>query len=152
MNFIGLMQHKRDLAYLYDYKTLKQGLELMRNHGYEAVPVISQDGRYIGTVNEGDFLWHIIDFGGYEKVKEHTIKDIVRRGCNKAVPITASPEELREAVMEYHFVPVIDDRGMFMGIVTRRALSDYFFEQSKVAETEKKKGAKRSAMMDVVNI
>lgn len=152
MNFIGLMQHKRDLAYLYDYKTIKQGLELMRSHGYEAMPVISQDGRYIGTVNEGDFLWHIIDFGGYDKVKEHNIKDIVRRGCNRAVPITASPEELREAVMEYHFVPVVDDRGMFMGIVTRRALADYFFAQGKAAEAGRKRNQKVKPMMEAVGI
>lgn len=134
MNFIGLLQNKGTITFLYDYKTLRQGLELMRNHGYTAMPVIAQDGHYLGTVNEGDFLWHILDYGGYEAVKDVTIKDIVKKGCNPAVTIAATPEELKEAVMEYHFVPVVDDRGMFVGIITRRALGEYLYSKSMQSE------------------
>ena len=42
-----------------DY-SLRQGLEKMKYHGYSAIPVISREGKYIGTISEGDFLWFLL--------------------------------------------------------------------------------------------
>lgn len=61
MNVIMLLKHKDSLKYIYEDNTLRQGLEKMRAHSYTAIPVITRDGKYVGTVSEGDFLWHIID-------------------------------------------------------------------------------------------
>ena len=63
MNIIFLLRPKATVAFLYDDSTIRQGLEKMRAHGYTAIPVITREGRYIGTVSEGDFLWHMVDTG-----------------------------------------------------------------------------------------
>ena len=60
MNVIMLLKPKDTVKYIYDNYTLRQGLEKMRAHGYTAIPVINADGEYVGTVNEGDFLYNII--------------------------------------------------------------------------------------------
>ena len=60
MNIAYFLLPKNRVAYLYDDYTFRQGLEKMRHHGYTAIPVISRDGKYVGTVSEGDFLWRLV--------------------------------------------------------------------------------------------
>ena len=60
MNIAYFLIPKNSVAYLYDDFTFRQGLEKMRHHGYTAIPVISRDGRYVGTASEGDFLWRLL--------------------------------------------------------------------------------------------
>ena len=63
MNIAYFLLPKSRIAYLYDDFTFRQGLEKMRNRGYTAIPVITRDGRYVGTASEGDFLWKLLDTG-----------------------------------------------------------------------------------------
>ena len=51
MNIAYFLLPKSRIAYLYDDFTIRQGLEKMRNRGYTAIPVITRDGRYVGTVS-----------------------------------------------------------------------------------------------------
>ena len=37
--------------------TLRQALEKMEHHGYAAVPLLSTEGKYLGTLTDGDVLW-----------------------------------------------------------------------------------------------
>lgn len=125
---------ERNVAYLYDDFTFRQGLEKMRYHGYTAIPVISRDNRYIGTVSEGDFLWYLIDDNRENELKrikmkdiEDTfVRDILRTDKNPPVRITATPEDLIAKSMNQNFIPVIDDRDVFIGIVTRRDIIKNF--------------------------
>lgn len=137
MNIAFLLKPKSSVAYLQDTNTIRQGLEKINHHGYTAVPVLTEDGRYAGTVSEGDFLWYIIK-GENGEVRQVEIKsvectrvrDILRRGKNPPVHVTATVEELLERVLEQNFVPVVDDRGYFMGIITRRDVIQYFYTQT----------------------
>ena len=94
------------------------------------MPVIAEDGAYIGTVKEGDFLWHILDNRMYSpKLQERCpISDIMRVGWNPAVKIDTTVDEVLTRIMEQNFVPVIDDRGIFIGIITRKTVLQHFHE------------------------
>lgn len=134
MNIIMLLKPKCDVAYIYEDNSIRQGLEKMRYHGYTAIPVIARNGEYVGTVNEGDFLWHILD-GNMPTIKSqenHTVKDIMRKGWNPPVTITTPIETLLLRVMDQNFVPVIDDRGVFMGIITRSDIIKYYYNKKAV--------------------
>ncbi|MFU0828316.1 MAG: CBS domain-containing protein [Lachnoclostridium sp.] len=129
-SIVFLLTTKANVAYLDDNSTLRQGLEKMRYHGYTAMPVVSQDGTYVGTVSEGDFLWHMLDSGMYsmKSQEEYYIKDILRKGWNPAVKINATMDELLLRVMDQNFVPVVDDRDKFMGIITRKDIIKYYYD------------------------
>ena len=131
MNILFLLKPKVEIAYIYDHSTLRQGLEKMKFHGYTALPVISDSGLYVGTVSEGDFLWHIIESGkgAMQKQEEYTVSEIIRKGWNPAVKVTATMDELLLRVMDQNFVPVTDDRGTFIGIITRRDIIKYFYDK-----------------------
>lgn len=131
MNIIHLLKIKSDVAYIYESNTLRQGLEKMKRYGYTAIPVITKDGDYAGTVTEGDFLWHIIEKGrgSMRDQEDYYVRNILRTDFMTAVSITATAEELIEKATNQNFVPVVDDRNKFIGIITRRDIIRYFVQK-----------------------
>lgn len=122
MNVPMLLKTKEQVAYLYDNNSLRQGLEKMRVHGYTAIPVLTKEGYYAGCVSEGDFLWHMIDTRNNTlKMQEnYQIKDIIRTDFNPAARIDISMKELLDRSVSQNFIPIVDDRNYFIGIVTRQ--------------------------------
>ena len=122
MNVISLLTPKAQVAYLYDDFTVRQGLEKLRAHGYTAIPVLAKDGSYVGTVSEGDFLWCLLDQGSgdIQTQEKQPLRRVIRPGFNPAVRIDVALEELVERALRQSFIPVVDDRGAFVGIVTRQ--------------------------------
>ena len=131
MNVIMLLKPKETVKYIYDSNTLRQGLEKMRAHSYTAIPVISEDGKYVGTVSEGDFLYYIIDKrdGNIRAQEKHLIRDIIRKNFNPAVKINVSMDEVLDRSVSQNFIPVTDDFGTFIGIVTRQDIIRYFINK-----------------------
>ena len=123
VNLAYYLTPKSNVAYLYDDYTFRQGLEKMRHHGYTVIPVIDREGRYVGTVSEGDFLWKILDSSeGTASMKDMEklhVRDIVTWN-RLPVRITADEEKILGAAMTQNFVSVVDDYDCFIGIVTRR--------------------------------
>ena len=127
MNIAFFLTIKQDVAYVYEDSSIRQALEKMRHHGYTAIPVISRNGRYVSMVTEGDFLWFMLDRSTEDingvsiyDAEELSLKSILRENSARAVRITASMEELLELAMNQNFVPVTDDDGVFIGIITRK--------------------------------
>lgn len=133
MNFLMLLKPKDTVQYLRESNTLRQGIEKMRVHGYTAIPVISDDGQYVGTVSEGDFLYFILDQrdNSIKTKEQHHIRDILRPNFNPAVRINVSMDVLLERALNQNFVPVTDDYGVFIGIVTRQDIIRHFIRTSK---------------------
>jgi CBS domain-containing protein len=128
MNAPFFLTPKSLVATLEDDDTFRQGLEKMRHHGYTAIPVLTKQGRYVGTLSEGDLLWNLVDIGGasLEECEDLHIADILRPDRNPPVKITAKAEELLEQLMTHNFLPVTDDEGAFIGIVTRHRMLEYY--------------------------
>ncbi len=141
MNVLMLLKPKSEVEYLLENNTLRQGLEKMRVHGYTAIPVISKDGKYIGCVSEGDFLRHIIDnmekIDGIRKCENYRISEIMNKERNPAVNVNVSMETLVERAENQNFIPVVDDRGNFIGIVTRKTIISTFCDLESVDYVQK---------------
>ena len=138
MNIAFLLTPKAELAFLYNDFSIRQALEKMNYHKYSAVPVINRDGKYCGTISEGDFLWFLVEgeSGDIRRIDiksvEHiAISDIVKKDKNPAVKITATADELLERATNQNFIPVTDDSGSFIGIVTRKKIIDYLAKKVK---------------------
>jgi len=122
MNIISLLIPKENSAFIYDNYTVKQGLEDMKIHGYTAIPVLSKDGLYVGTVSEGDFLWNLLDCEDEEALENTLISEIIRPEFNPSANIYTTTDELLKRAVQQSFIPVTDDRGYFIGIVTRQKI------------------------------
>ncbi|MEG1593609.1 MAG: CBS domain-containing protein [Oscillibacter sp.] len=141
MNIAYFLLPKNSVAYLYDDCTFRQGLEKMRHHGYTAIPVINREGKYIGTVSEGDFLWRLLagetdaEKGvSMKDMEQWKVRDILQENTYPSARITVSMEELLTSAMQQNFIPVVDDLGNFIGIVTRKDILRYFADQKEEEE------------------
>ena len=130
MNVAFFLVPKSQVIYLTEGSSFRQGLEKLRRYGYASVPVISRDGRYMGSVSEGDFLWNIMSMGSLDPwdLEDAQIDGIISDRI-QAVRVTTPIGELWDRVLDQNFVPVVDDRDMFMGIVTRRSVMAYLMNR-----------------------
>lgn len=119
MNVIGMLKPKYSTTYLEAEDSLREGLAIMRESRYTAVPVINSKGEYIGTVTEGDFLWHLLD-RGEDILDQLQVKDIIKEGWNVAATDSVDDDILIQMALQQNFVPMVDDRNCYIGIVTRR--------------------------------
>lgn len=124
MNLLFFLTPKASCNYLFDDFTLRQALERMENSGYAALPILSRDGEYRGTLNEGDLLWAVKNLCCMDlrDTENHGIMEIRHRKDNLPVTVTTDMQELLLRATDQNFVPVVDDKGDFIGIVTRRAI------------------------------
>lgn len=122
MNILFFLTPKENVAHIDDKDTLRQAIEKMEHRGYAAIPILTQDGKYIGTVTEGDLLWHLKNqnFPSLKQMEELSIMDVDRRRDNEAVNISISMEGLVDKIANQNFVPVVDDNNVFIGIITRK--------------------------------
>ncbi len=134
MNLAKLMIPKYNTACLQETSTVRQGLEIMRHRGYTAIPVLDDNGLYVGSVTEGDFLRHVLRVGDTDlKTHEHyQVKNIFRPEFCPALTIDAGEEDVLRAVVNQNYVPIVDDRGCLCGIVTRKAIIQYLAEKNLV--------------------
>lgn len=137
-NAAYILKPKQDVAYISEHITVRQALERMRRNGYTEVPVISRDGRYQGTVSEGDFLWFILDSGLEgealgDLLRRTKVSALTQRRRNPPARITSPMEDLLRQSVSQNFIPILDDRDMFIGIVVRGDIIKYFAEKSRPA-------------------
>lgn len=57
VNILFFLTPKSDVAYIFEDETLRQTLEKMEHRKFSCIPLLSLDGKYKGTISEGDLLW-----------------------------------------------------------------------------------------------
>ncbi len=130
---------KNEVVCLTPKTTMRQALERMERHSFAAVPLVDEQGYYAGTITEGDLLWKLkntpgLDLGGMEKIM---LDDITRHAVNKPVRIDSRIVDLLSLASGQNFVPVVDDQGVFIGIVRRREIIEYCAELIREKEEER---------------
>ena len=126
-NILFFLTPKAMCAFLYDDYTVRQALEKMEAAGYAALPILNRQGEYRGTLTEGDVLWAMKNLCNMDlRVAEtHRIMEISRRKDNVPVRVNTSMQNLVERATSQNFVPVVDDKETFIGLITRKAIIHY---------------------------
>ena len=130
-NILFFLMPKAMCTFLYDDYTVRQALEKMEGAGFAALPILNRQGEYIGTLTEGDVLWAIKNMCSMDmrKAESRRIMEISRRKDNVPVRVTTSMYELVERASHQNFIPVVDDKDTFIGIITRRSIIQYCREK-----------------------
>ena len=130
-NILFFLKPKAMCAYLYDDYTMRQALEKMESAGYAALPILNKRGEYRGTLTEGDPLWGIKNmcYMDIRQAEAHRIMEISRRRDNIPVRVTTSMQDLVERASTQNFIPVVDDKNTFIGIITRSGIIQFCSQQ-----------------------
>ena len=130
-NILFCLTPKAMCAFLYDDYTIRQALEKMEVAGYSALPILSRRGEYRGTLKEGDVLWAMKNmcYMDMRQAEAHRVMEITRRKDNVPVRVTTSMHDLVDHATTQNFVPVVDDKDTFIGLVTRKAIIHYCKEK-----------------------
>lgn len=133
MNIAFFLTPKNEVVCENLESTMRQVMERMEHHGYTAIPLLDKHGRYVGTLTEGDLLWKLkntpeLNFKNTESVK---VKDIKTRRAHKSVSINQNIESLISLAVNQNFVPVVDDEGIFIGIIKRSDIINYCYKEMK---------------------
>ena len=129
MNALNFL--KSDVTFVYEDHSVKRAMDEFRVSGFTALPILTRDGHYAGTISEGDFLrfllrYDLIDMAETEQLE---VRELPRRSDNRPIMVDARMEDLMEIAVQQNFVPMVDGRGIFMGIVTRSDILGYFRRQ-----------------------
>ncbi len=130
MNILRFLIPKSLVEYVGLDSTVRQAYEKMLFHRYTAIPVVDSEGRYVGTLRNDDIFEYFKAQGNidYRDAEKNGIDSILDRGYSRPLLHSSELSELVEKVKEHNFVPVVDDRGCFIGIILRRDVLNFLFE------------------------
>jgi CBS domain-containing protein len=130
-NILFFLLPKAMCAFVYDDYTIRQALEKMEAAGYAALPILNRRGEYRGTITEGDLLWALknICYMDMRQAEARRITELERRRDNIPVRVTTDMHDLVQRASTQNFVPVVDDKDAFIGIVTRSSIIRYCSER-----------------------
>ena len=108
---------------------------LLKRWSTASSPILNKEGQYTGTISEGDLLWGIkllnINSTDLKEMENVSIMAIPRRATYKPVHADADMEDLLDRAINQNYVPVVDDKGSFIGIITRKEIIKYCYKEMK---------------------
>ena len=133
MNILFFLTPKNDVAFIYSDANLREAIDLMEAHGYSALPILTKQGRYAGTLTEGDLLWYMKSHlnQSLKDMELISVMEVKRRQDNSPVNAGAKMEDLLDKAINQNYVPVVDDQGYFIGIITRKEIIKYCYKELK---------------------
>ena len=133
MNILRFLVPKSSVEHISADATVRQAYEKMRYHSYVAIPVIDDEGFYVGTLRKDDIYNYFLDKKAvdFKSAEKDGIKELLDEQYSKPLYHNCEIEDMIECVREHNFVPVVDDRGCFIGIILRRDVLDFLFEHYK---------------------
>jgi len=138
-NILFFLTPKAMCAFVYDDYTIRQALEKMEVAGYAALPILNKRGEYRGSITEGDLLWALKNmcYLDMRQAEARKIMEIQRHKDNIPVRVTATMQDLVSRASTQNYVPVVDDKDAFIGLVTRSSIIRYCQQELFSHEKEK---------------
>lgn len=131
MNIIAYLTPKENTFYLDSKSTIRQALEKYDYHKFTVIPLVDESGKYVATVSEGDILRFIKNHAHFDiKLAENTLLVTIEKYRPfKTLDINCTDQEIIMLSMEQNFIPIIDDRGMYIGIIKRKDVIRYLYKK-----------------------
>jgi len=128
MEISSFLLPKDQVAYITNSMSMLEALEQLERHHYTAIPIIDHEEKYVGTLSEGDLLWKLKNTANltFDNISEVLISEIQKHVHNESVMIHAEMEDMLTLAADQNFVPVIDEDGVFVGIIRRKDIIEYY--------------------------
>lgn len=112
----------KDLAIVVDTHNMDHVLLLITSNGYSRIPVITKDKYYVGTISISDIMRYQADYELAEWELSQTDIALAVNDKIETVLTTAPLTEVMHKLVDNPFLPVLDTKGYFLGIITRKSI------------------------------
>jgi CBS-domain-containing membrane protein len=128
MKIASFLFPKNEVAFITSSASMQEALEQLEHHYYTAIPIVDSDGKYVGTLSEGDLLWKLKNTPGidFDHLQQVPVSEIEKHIHNESVSINAHMEDMLALAADQNFVPVVDDESIFIGIIRRKDIIEYY--------------------------
>ena len=121
-----IMTVARKVEFVYHDITIGEAIDKMARNRYTMIPVLERNSmRYLYSLSSSDILRKVMADNNPAVTREALLSSIsVQRFI---VPCAQSTDinDLTDLVINQNYVPLVDEKGVFQGIVTRRAIINY---------------------------
>ncbi|MEO1770434.1 cyclic-di-AMP-binding protein CbpB [Candidatus Enterococcus ferrettii] len=102
---------------------LEHALLVLSKVGYSKIPVLDKGDRFIGLLSLNDVVNKMMDLNGIDtkNLSKYTVADVMNTEID-VVKENCELEDIMHLLVDAAFIPVLDDDGVFKGIVTRREI------------------------------
>ena len=128
MNVAFFITPKAEVAFVTSDATLDDAIVTMQRSGHPTLPVLRDGGSYLGTVSEATLLAVLLRAELDHRPVPHDAPVAalpIDHAC-PALGVGAAVESVLRRIVDHSFLPVVDDRGAFIGIVRRRDVVRHF--------------------------
>ena len=129
MNVLFFLTPKSQVKFIDDTMSVRQALEVMDYYRYSTIPLLTKDGKLVGTISEGDLLFYLKNhpFKELSDFDDHKVLEVKRHKDYLPIKVDIEMSDLISNAVNQNFVPVIDDQMNFIGIVTRKSIINYLY-------------------------
>ncbi len=140
MNALSFLTPKVQTVYLKADCTLRQAIEKLKHHKFKVIPLINGSGKYVGSLTSADLFGYfstceITDIAQTEKIK---LSEIIKSKHYKCCPLNTTSARVVGLLVTQLFVPIVDDRGIYCGIIERKKVFDYYVNHYQFGLSNKK--------------
>jgi predicted transcriptional regulator len=131
-NILRFITPKADTSFLEEDMTIRQALEKMDYYKFSVIPLVDKNGIYKGTVSEGDLLRFIKNDENFNLKTAENVRlfCVPRYRPYSNLSINSKLNEIIKLALDQNFIPLTDDRGMFIGIIKRKTILTYLYDEN----------------------
>ena len=117
----------KTLITCYPTDSIMSALNIMRQRGYSQLPVITHDGKTVGTITESDVNDMLIKGASIESLKNLLVRKVM--GSTLPQVDKSSPVSMIYPMLKYSSAVLVTDGGELRGIVSKadilKAVEEY---------------------------
>ncbi|MCR5078756.1 MAG: CBS domain-containing protein [Bacilli bacterium] len=131
INILSFLTPKQYTFFVDGDITVRAFLEKADFHKFTVVPVLDEEGKYVNSISEGDVLRYIKNDANFDlgKAENSLISEVARHRPYAYAKVNVEFPELLRLLLAQNFVPLIDDRGVFIGIVKRSTVMEFLMKE-----------------------
>lgn len=132
MNIFTILTPKIQTEFIKSDSTIRQALEIFDFHKFNVVPLVDEEGKYVSTLSEGDILRYIKNEARFdlEIAESVRIDQIDKYRPYESITIDSSFDDILQLAINQNFVPIVDDRGMYIGIIKRKDIIEKYIKDN----------------------
>ncbi len=121
---------KSKVISVYSDTSVESALKIMLKSHFTMIPVLERESdRYIYSLSTSDILARFAETEDIESVKKETISSIAIGRLIVPCRMDTEVEILTDLVVNQNYVPLVDEDGKFVGLVTRKAVINYLVDR-----------------------